>query len=179
LLPQPDAAFLSTTATLAVDGYEVLFLNNSIGGSSYFWDFGDPTSTTNTSSDPNPKHIYGAPGDYMTTLTVTNDSGCVATLQKTVSVYAADNIFIPTGFTPNGDGNNDLFRVRGNNISHYDINIFNQWGQRIWYSQKETIGWNGQSNGEYVPNGNYAYAIEVFFDNGSKTFYRGNISVIR
>jgi gliding motility-associated-like protein len=179
LLLQPDASFLNSVPAIAIDGFEVIFLSNYIGGSSYFWDFGDPSSTVNTSSDPNPRHIYTTPGDYITTLTVTNASGCVETSQKTVSIYLADNIFIPSGFTPNGDGNNDLFRVRGNNISYYDMNIFNQWGQRIWFSQKETIGWNGQSNGEYVPNGNYAYAIEVFFDNGNKTFYRGNISVIR
>jgi len=178
-IPQPDAQFTALDPTLVTGGFEVIFLSNYVAGYSYFWDFGDPASNDNNSSDHNSSHLYALPGEFTISLTVTNSFGCVESYTKVITVSLADNLFIPTGFTPNGDGNNDLFRVRGNNISHYDMSIFNQWGQRIWSSKKETTGWNGQANGEYVANGNYAYAIEVHFENGSKTFHRGNISVIR
>ncbi|HMT30173.1 MAG TPA: gliding motility-associated C-terminal domain-containing protein, partial [Bacteroidia bacterium] len=179
ILPQPEAVFNSSNAILTGTGYEIAFANTSSQGSVYFWDFGDTGSPDNNSSDENPTHIYNQPGDYLVVLVVTNDFGCADTLKKVVSVVLNNNIFIPTGFTPNNDGNNDLFRVRGNNIRSSEMQLFNQWGERIWYSQKETLGWDGTINGTLVPNGTYAYVIEVTFDNGSKENFRGNISVIR
>lgn len=155
------------------------FTNLSQQGAIYYWDFGDQGVPDNNSSDPNPTHVYNSPGDYLITLIVTSTNGCTDTLQKVLSVVLENNLFIPTGFTPNNDGNNDIFRVRGNNIRTSEIAIYNQWGQRIWYSPKETIGWDGSLNGSIAPNGTYAYVIEVTFDNGSKEMFRGNISVIR
>lgn len=179
VLPQPSAMFSNSTAALSGSGYEVAFTNTSQSGTVYFWDFGDSGSPGNNSSDPNPTHTYSQPGDYSVMLVVTNNFGCSDTISKIVSVVLNNNLFIPTGFTPNNDGNNDLFRVRGNNIRSSEIHIYNQWGERIWFSAKETIGWDGTINGGTVQNGTYAYVIEVTFDNGSTEKLRGNISVIR
>jgi len=177
--PQPSAEFDISPANKIPAGFEVLFTNNSVNGISYYWDFGDPGSVDNNSSNQNPIHIYAQPGDYPTLLIVTTAEGCVDSIAKIVAVRLDNNIFIPSGFTPNNDGNNDLFRVRGNNISYSDISIYNQWGQRIWHSPKEQLGWDGNSNGQFVSNGSYAYAIEVTFENGTTEVFRGNINVIR
>lgn len=179
VLPQPSAMFTNSAPALSGGGYAVAFTNASQSGSVYFWDFGDTGSPDNNSSEPNPTHTFSQPGDYGVTLITTNDYGCSDTLSKIVSVVLNNNIFIPTGFTPNNDGNNDLFRVRGNNIRSSEMHIYNQWGERIWFSAKETLGWDGTINGSTVQNGTYAYVIEVTFDNGSKEKFRGNISVIR
>jgi gliding motility-associated-like protein len=122
---------------------------------------------------------YSLPGVYTITLEITTDNGCTETYTKTLSVTLPDNLFIPTGFTPNNDGNNDLFRVRGHNILFADMSIYNQWGQRIWYSPKEMTGWDGTANGQKVPMGSYAYVIEIHFDSGKKEIHRGNINLIR
>ncbi|MDQ3050876.1 MAG: gliding motility-associated C-terminal domain-containing protein [Bacteroidota bacterium] len=179
LLPQPVAWFNASASVQTTSGYEIAFSNGSAAADLYYWDFGDAASSENNSSDANPVHIFSQTGDYIITLIASNTDGCTDTLVKTVSVRMDNNLFIPSGFTPNNDGNNDYFRVRGNNILATDISIFNQWGQRMWHGVKETGGWDGTSNGEIVNNGSYAYAIEVTFDNGSKQFFRGNINVIR
>ncbi len=179
LLTQPVAWFNASASVQTTSGFEIAFSNGSAAADLYYWDFGDASSSENNSSDPNPVHIYSQTGDYIITLIASNTNGCSDTLVKTVSVLMDNNLFIPSGFTPNNDGNNDYFRVRGNNILATDINIFNQWGQRIWSGGKETGGWDGTSNGQIVNNGSYAYAIEVMFDNGSKQYFRGNINVIR
>ncbi len=177
-LPQPTADFISSASNQLADGFEIVFSNSSISATTYYWDFGDVTSTANNSIEQHPIHLYLQTGNYLTTLVATNQQGCTDTIRKIVSVLMDNNLFIPSGFTPNNDGNNDYFRVRGNNIKQSDISIYNQWGQRIWSSLSET-GWDGTSNGQIVNNGSYAYAIEVTYDNGIKQFFRGNINVIR
>lgn len=177
-LPQPTADYIPSVSNQLAGGYEIVFTNTSATANSYFWDFGDAFSADNNSTEQHPIHLYAQTGDYLTTLIATNQYGCSDTITKIISVLMDNNLFIPSGFTPNNDGNNDFFRVRGNNIKQSDISIYNQWGQRIWNSITET-GWDGTSNGQIVNNGSYAYAIEVTYDNGIKQFFRGNINVIR
>jgi gliding motility-associated-like protein len=176
----PLALIENTTPTVIGGAYEIYFsVQSNQNISSWYWDFGDPSSPDNTSTAPDPYHSYAMPGDYTITLEVTTENGCTEVFTKTLSVTLPNNLFIPTGFTPNNDGNNDLFRVRGHNILFSDISIYNQWGQRIWHSPKEMTGWDGVANGQKVPMGSYAYVIEVHFDNGKKEMHRGNINLIR
>jgi gliding motility-associated-like protein len=179
MLPQPVALFTASVSTPVASGFEVTFTNTSLLGASWTWDFGDPGSPDNISVSENPSHIYAQPGEYTVTLITTGQEGCSDTLRTAVKVVMNNNIFIPSGFTPNNDGNNDLFRVRGNNILYSDMSIYNQWGQRIWFSEKEQTGWDGRVNGDMVGNGTYAYVIEVHYDSGNSELFRGNISVIR
>ncbi len=178
-LETPVADFVNNNAQPVSGGFQISFQDASTFADNYFWDFGEPGSSGNTSTISSPSHIYANVGDYLVTLTTTNNSGCSDQILRTISVNRSNNIFIPNAFTPNNDGSNDLFRVRGNNIAYYDLSIFSSWGQRIWFSPKETTGWNGTVNGDLVPNGTYSYVVEVFFEDGNKELYKGNISVIR
>jgi large repetitive protein len=177
--PQPVAGFSVSVPEQTSSGFEVHFTNSATNATTWFWDFGDAASQDNTSSDPDPVHNYLQPGNYNAMLIVTTAEGCTDTLIKTVAVLLDNNIFIPSGFTPNNDGNNDWFRVRGNNISYSNMSIYNQWGQRLWHSPKELNGWDGTCDGQYVNNGTYAYTIEVTYENGTTEFFKGNINVIR
>ncbi len=179
VLPATGAGIYASEPITGQGGIKMVFFTDLMPGFTYYWDFGDPGSANNNSGIHNPEHTYSQPGAYNITLMVTNQFGCTDTIFKTVLVTFDENLFIPSGFTPNGDGNNDIFRVRGNNISYSTMSIFNQWGQRIWHSPKETIGWDGNANGAQVPSGTYAYAIEVHLITGEKIYYRGNINVIR
>jgi gliding motility-associated-like protein len=170
----------NTNPKVVSGAYEVYFsVQSNQNLTSYYWDFGNPSSPDNTSTASDPYHSYSLPGEYTITLEVKTENGCTETFTKTLSVTLPNNLFIPTGFTPNNDGNNDLFRVRGHNILFSDISIYNQWGQRIWNSPNEVTGWDGTSNGQKVPVGSYAYVIEIHFDNGKKELHRGNINLIR
>jgi gliding motility-associated-like protein len=178
-LATPQADFSASEASPVSGGFEIAFSDNSTQADSWNWDFGDPVSPSNNSTLQNPLHTYTQVGSYDVTLICTNLSGCTDTTFRTIAVKRSNNIYIPNTFTPNNDGSNDVFRVRGNNIAYCEMSIYSSWGQRIWYSQKETEGWNGTSGSELVPNGTYAYMIEVIFDDGNRELYKGNINVIR
>ncbi len=80
----PDASFTSSQ----LSNLSVQFNSVVVPGTSYSWNFGDPTSPSNTSLQPNPIHVFTAPGTYTVTLTVTNVStGCVNTDTNFVSVF--------------------------------------------------------------------------------------------
>ncbi|WP_298391301.1 gliding motility-associated C-terminal domain-containing protein [Hydrotalea sp.] len=90
-----------------------------------------------------------------------------------------DAIFIPNSFTPNGDGNNDLFFVYGNTIKTMKLSIYNQWGQLIFYTTTQSQGWDGSYSGTKMPVGVYYYSFEATLQNNEKVKRSGSITLIR
>jgi gliding motility-associated-like protein len=177
VMPSPQLSFSVSYPAGASGGLQVYFINQSSNATQYFWNFGDPDSPDNTSSLPNPWHQYSQPGNYTVTLTAVNDAGCSDSISQVITVDRNNEVFIPTAFTPNQDGRNDLFRVRGNNIEQVRINIFNQWGERI-YSAPLNF-WDGKVKGDLVQNGTYMYVIDVTFKNNITETFKGAVTVIR
>ena len=93
-------------------------------------------------------------------------------------------LFVPNGFSPNGDGINDVFKVSGNAIDfeEYEFNIFNRWGQVIFSSTSPEDVWTGEfNNGEYyVGNSQYQYLLKVksVFEYNERE-YSGSILLFR
>ena len=90
-----------------------------------------------------------------------------------------NNVFIPNTFTPNGDGNNDVFFVYGNSIAKLKLRVYNQWGQFLYESQSIQNGWDGTYRGELQPNGVYVYYVDVQFNDGTKAMKKGTITLLR
>jgi gliding motility-associated-like protein len=68
------------------------------------------------------------------------------------------DVFIPTAFTPNGDGRNDYFEILGRDITPTLLQIFNRWGELIYDSKSDgTFRWYGESNGDLCMSGNYPF----------------------
>jgi gliding motility-associated-like protein len=68
------------------------------------------------------------------------------------------DIMIPTGFTPNGDGTNDLYNAQHRGLKKLEMSIYDTWGSLIYSEQGETLrGWDGTLNGRPAENGNYVY----------------------
>ncbi|MGA2823413.1 MAG: gliding motility-associated C-terminal domain-containing protein, partial [Bacteroidales bacterium] len=89
---------------------------------------------------------------------------------------------IPNAFTPNGDGVNDQFRIYGTpieNITKYNFQIFNRWGQKIFETTNIEDAWDGKLNGQYCPAGVYVW--ELFYEDSKKTKItnRGTVMLIR
>ncbi len=101
VIPKPSADFVATATTSCLDNNSFSFVNNSTGGSSYFWDFGDGT----TSTQFNPVHSYTLGGIFTVTLIVTNSSGC--TDQKIqnqyITVYPKPGLIITSNYTSSCD----------------------------------------------------------------------------
>ena len=95
------------------------------------------------------------------------------------------NFFVPNTFSPNGDGTNDVFYVRGKGLNIIpSITIFNRWGQ-IVFQKKDfapndpSAGWDGMINGQKAPVDVYVYTMDIICDNSSLIPYHGNIALIR
>ena len=119
------------------------------------WNFGDGGS----SSEINPIHEYDGLSDYYAQLTVTNALGCTDSAYTLVEGPVI--VYIPNAFTPNNDGINDGFQVVISDVVYYEINIFNRWGEQVFYSQDPDEVWMGNVNGgdHYVPAGLYNYRL--------------------
>ncbi|MAT54266.1 MAG: hypothetical protein CMN32_07265 [Saprospirales bacterium] len=117
------------------------------------------------------------------TLTVTNEEGCIAVRQITIYVVSPDcrepNIFVPNAFTPNGDGNNDVLYVRSNIIESMEFAIYNRWGQKVFETTEQSIGWDGTYKGQELPNDVFGYYLKAKCFNGEEFFKKGNISLMR
>ncbi|HNY03966.1 MAG TPA: gliding motility-associated C-terminal domain-containing protein [Bacteroidales bacterium] len=90
--------------------------------------------------------------------------------------------FIPNAFTPNGDGLNDEFHILGlppENITQYNLQVFNRWGQKVFETKDILEGWDGKLNGEYCPEGVYLWV--VFYEDNTKTRTgnKGTITLVR
>jgi len=102
------------------------------------------------------------------------------TLKDSVLVFVTNPI--PNAFTPNGDGLNDKFRIIGTpseNITKYNFQIFNRWGQKIFDTNNIEEAWDGTSKGQYCPAGVYVW--EIFYEDSKKTRVtnRGTVMLLR
>jgi gliding motility-associated-like protein len=103
------------------------------------------------------------PGNYEVTLKVTNKIGCQVSTTKTITINEVFLFYIPTAFSPNGDGLNDEFKpiLEGVDLSLYKMRIFNRWGELIFESNNTDIGWNGTYKGTMAQEGVYIWKIEA------------------
>src|SRR5690554_6607131 len=109
--------------------------------------------------------------------------GCLMTDTILVRVIQAkcnsDNIFIPTAFTPNGDGMNDVWLIRSKGDNNVTVAIYNRWGERVFATDDINRGWDGTYKGKEVEAGSYAYYLTVICENQKQYFSKGNITLTR
>lgn len=145
------------------------------------WDFGDGGSLGSSLSAP--VFSYSLPGSFNVALVFTDTFGCTDTLVKQGFVLIADAPgpaqFIPTAFTPNSDGANDVFLVRGPLLNDYTLAIFNEWGESVHFSEDQLQGWDGMHNATPAQNGTYIYLLQYRSAEGTRRQVTGHITLIR
>ncbi len=111
---------------------------------------------------------------------------CVDSADVTITVLCDQSqVFIPNTFTPNGDGVNDIFCVRGVGIENIStFRIFSRWGELLFERTNIQIndkqnGWDGTYNGEVLPPDVYMYIVEGDCENGDKLQWKGDVTIIR
>lgn len=127
----------------------------SMGGSSYSW---SPAVSLSDETVSNPNASPLTTTTY--TVTVTNIFGCTNT--DTVTIYVEEEIDVPSGFSPNGDGVNDGWEL--DILEEYPdatVQIFNRWGQLVFESQGYREPWDGRFEGEDLPVGTYYFVIDL------------------
>ncbi len=163
----------------------VMFSSNSSTNpnvTGWSWDFGDTTYSALT----NPNHTYGDTGTYFVNLTVTSDSGCVASFRDTVRVIACSDIdpvvsnpAVPSGFTPNGDGKNDILFVKGGPFKTMEFRIFNEWGNQIFKSDVQSTGWDGTFKSAPQTAGRYLWTLTGEVVDGREVKMSGEVILSR
>ena len=174
VLPVPTAAFTYAPLT-PQPNVPSTFTNQSVNATRYLWDFGDAS----TSVEVNPVHQYNRTGNYKVCLNAYNSSNCPSKVCKTINAEVEPLVGLPTAFSPNGDGQNDILYVRGAAIATLDLKIFNRWGQLVFETTSQQIGWDGTYNGQPQPIEAYAYVLDVSFIDGSRKLLKGNITLLR
>ncbi len=101
-------------------------------------------------------HTYAQLDAFWVVLTLTTPDGCV--LEDSVRTRPpAATIYFPNTFTPDGDGFNDLFGGEGRLIEHYELWVFNRWGQIVFEAENYRNNWSASG----VPDGTYFYEVIV------------------
>ncbi len=143
----PVAEFEPTPNPSSVLDPTITFHNQSSLDVNYWlWDFGD--SITLAPNISNPVHLYpnDLPANYTATLIVHNTDGCYDTAAHKIFIGPGSTFYIPSAFSPNGDGINDYFFGSGTGIIKYDLSVFDRWGDMIFHGTDLGEKWNGKAN---------------------------------
>ena len=154
----------------------VEFTNDSRDATSYVWHMDDGTNL----STEDISYVFSQPGDYPVWLVARDANGCLDSLMHIIHVEAAGYLYMPTAFSPNGDGLNDDFRIIGNGIVFLEANIYSRWGNLIYTITDLHSGWDGTERlGAACPAGAYVYIIHAEFTDGHKQDLHGFINLVR
>lgn len=176
VLAGPTAAFTADDFTGNVN-QTIQFSDQSTNGPvSWFWDFGD-NSPDSTSTLQNPTHVYGNGGYYDVCLVVTDVNGCMDTTCRTEIISMPPDV--PSGFSPNGDGVNDILYVYGGPFKELKFRIYNNWGELIFESTQQQQGWDGKRDGIEQPIGVYVYTVEGTTEDGESHKLSGDVTLLR
>jgi len=155
------------------------FTNSSLGTSlSNYWNL----ANGDTSLQINPVATYTNEGYYNVTLIVTDMYGCLDTADFTIFVTdTALPIIIPNVFSPNGDNINDVFSVKGNNLSYFNCKIYDRWGIFLYEWSDVLGGWHGKNaaNDNPVVDGTYYFLITYIDKKGKLGIKPGFVQLVR
>lgn len=113
---------------------------------------------------------------YTLKLTAIDEYGCMDI--DTVAVAPTHYLYIPSGFTPNGDGKNDVWEIKGLGIRDMRLEIYDRWGQSIFYTDNKDFQWDGTLNGTRLPMGAYSYRIVLITDTNEYKEKRGVVHLL-
>jgi gliding motility-associated-like protein len=115
-----------------------------------------------------------------TTYNVTVNNDCFnVTDNFNIEVIKDFYLEAPSAFTPNGDSNNDIFRLETKNILEFDLKIFNRWGEIVFSSNDVSQGWDGNVNGHAQNIDTYRYTVKAKSIHGYEFEKRGEFLLIR
>lgn len=176
----PTAVLGSNSPLTGYPGLEVGFNNSSMNANAYNFSFGNGNSYSTTNILAEPDAVYQTPGIYTVILTASNGI-CEDTshLEVIVIPFPPMNIVAPNIFTPNGDGNNDVFFIRLENAVSVEVTIVNRWGNKMVTFSGLNAFWDGRVNGNLADEGVYFYNYTATGLDGTTQTGQGNVQLIR
>lgn len=157
-----------------IDAGESVQLEAS-GGYTYTW---TPEEGLSCTDCPDPIASPMVTTTYV--VTAIDENGCAG--DTTVVIFVENvcgEIFVPTIFSPNDDGNNDEHCVMGDCVQEFELSIYNRWGERVFISDNQANCWDGIFRGKPVQTGVYVYKLRIRLVDGTEVIDSGNINVVR
>ena len=184
----PKAGFIPDPELVLVSSPVITFENktgNETPGLKWVWNFGDHmTQGGGSSSEKHPVYRYQDTGRYLVWMWAINEHGCKDSLSREVVVMPDVLVFVPSAFSPNGEGpeDNDVFKAHVEGFSEFEIKIYSRWGELLYESTDyATHGWPGTylDKKELCPLGVYVYVIRVKGLDGIDYKYSGTTTLLR
>jgi gliding motility-associated-like protein len=151
---------------------------SSSGGGSYSW---TPPNGLSCTTCQNPIASPTEPTQYC--VTVTNSGGCSdsACMNIKVDLKCGDNgeLYVPNGFSPNNDGQNDLLFVRGGGITELYWVIYDRWGEKVFETKDPKQGWDGTYKGKLLDPAVFVYYLNITCITGDTITQKGNVAIVK
>jgi gliding motility-associated-like protein len=140
-----------------------------------------PPNTLSNAKIPNP---VASPTQTTTyTASFSTNSGCTVERDVTIVVlspFCADEfVFLPTGFSPNGDGENDVLQLESRFAEEVYWAVYNRWGQKVFETDRIEDGWDGTFKGEPQPTETYGFYLRAVCPGGTELVRKGNVTLLR
>jgi len=185
----PEAGFYINPPIVYLPTANINTYNQSYLSEKVTWYFGDGT----TSNEYQPSHTYAYEGIYDVALAVESYDGCKDSIKQenAVEVLLNCGLKFPNAFTPTGENNsgeynpnipeitNDIFHPIFLNITSYNLQIFNRWGEIVFESNELEKGWNGIYKGEISKSDVYVWKCKATCLGGKNINQVGNVTLIR
>jgi len=169
-------ASISANPTSGLVPLVVTFTNSSTGGVGYSWVFGDG----NTANTMNTSNTFINGGTYTVMMIVTAANGCKDTAYITVIADGFSSIIVPNVFSPNSDGNNDLFTIETEGIKDLTLEIYDRWGLLMSTITNVAGGWDGKAKGgNDAPEGTYYYILKAHGIDDKEYNMKGYLMLMR
>lgn len=154
---------------------------NATGGTRYNWSPAIALSDTAV-ADPIAIFSSAAPEAYRYWVRISNAAGCMDSASVQVKVFATGpDIFVPSAFTPNNDGRNDLFQPVAAGVRSIDLfDVYNRWGQLVYRTTNlHSLGWDGTYKGELLTAGTFVWVLRATDFTGVPFVKKGTVVLIR
>jgi gliding motility-associated-like protein len=183
IAPLPIAEIITSEDNCA--GSLITFTDNSTisSGSILGWNW---TIENDIDTLENTTYTFAVEGTYEIGLLVTSDMGCTDSVSVSLSIENCDDEVIdprypaiPDAFTPNADGINDILYVRGGPFNSMDFRVFNEWGNQLFISNDQDLGWDGRYKDKLQSQGVYVWTLKVVTLDNEEINLSGEVTIIK
>ena len=171
VLAVPDAQISTNMDTICRGATAIL---TASGGDQYIWSTGSSSSSIEV--NPLVNTLYSVIASYSSA-----QINCSDTATFVQPVKRCNRFYVPSAFTPNGDGLNDYFGVIGvfKNIDNFNLTIYNRWGDIVYQTNDVLKPWDGKINGENAPNAAYTYRVVIRETFSEEYVLAGTLHLVR
>lgn len=183
VFPKPGTSIFWEPESPTVTDNIILNTSNNVQPVEFTWMISNPSVTGyDTSRAAVPEVSYDEAGFYPVIVITRTENNCMDTVERVIEVKDNYNVFIPNTFTPNGDGLNDVFMVKGSGLKPdgFQMDITDRWGTVVFTTNEIDKGWDGTVNGQEAKDGVYIYKIRATGANGEgRKDFLGYVNLIK